>query len=274
MVASCPQGQRSKMTMSTLRSIMRGLAGGMGRPRFRVALAACLLPVGARAGTDAQPTRVIELFTSQACPACPPADRLLADLARRPDTVAVSFAVDTWDYTGWKDTLASGAFTARQHAYAAARGDRRIFTPQVIVDGVAAEVGTDEAAILRDTAALSGRDGAMSVPLALAQDGATLTVTVGAAPANDVAPRSAGVYLLRVVRSTTVAIGHGRNSGSDVTYTNVVRAMTRIGDWSGKEVRFPVLSLAGENEGFVVLLQGETAGRPGVILAAAKTVGF
>ena len=243
------------------------------------ALLLSLVAVAERAATgseaaSARPTRVIELFTSQGCPACPPADRLIADLARRPDTVALSFAVDTWDYTGWKDTLASRAFTARQQAYAAARGDRRVFTPQVIVDGITAEVGADEAAILRDTAALAGRDGAMSVPLAVVETGATLAVTVGAAPPDGATRRSAGVYVLRVARSTTVAIGRGRNSGREITYTNVVRAMTRIGDWNGEEAHFSMPSLAGENEGFVVLLQSDPPGGPGVILAAAKTAGL
>ncbi len=225
-----------------------------------------------------QPAHVIELFTSQGCPACPPADRLLAELARRPDTVALSFAVDTWDYIGWKDTLASRASTARQRAYATARGDRRVFTPQVIVDGVAAEVGADKEAILRDTAVPSGRDGAMSVPLAVAETGAEVVVTVGAAPIDDTVPtvtaKSAGIYVLRVVRSATVAIGRGRNSGRDITYTNVVRAMTRVGDWDGKAARFAMPDLAGEDEGFVVLLQADPPGRPGVILAAAKTAGL
>ena len=243
------------------------------------ALLLALVPVAGRTATGSEaasvrPTRVIELFTSQGCPACPPADRLIADLARRPDMVALSFAVDTWDFNGWKDTLASRAFTARQRAYAAARGDRRVFTPQVIVDGIAAEVGADEAAILRDTAALAGRDGAMSVPLAVAETGASLAVSVGAAPPDGAARRSAGVYVLRVARSATVAIGRGGNSGREITYTNVVRAMTRIGDWSGEAAQFSMPSLAGENEGFVVLLQSDPPGRLGVILAAAKTAGL
>ncbi len=278
------------MTMSTPGSITLGLAilAALVLPASGDG-AASLEPSGA-APTQTRPTHVIELFTSQGCPACPPADRLLAELARRPDTIALSFAVDTWDYIGWKDTLASRSSTARQRAYATARGDRHVFTPQVIVDGVAAEVGADREAILRDTAVLPGRDGAMSVPLSIARAGATLTVTVGAAPTEGTAStngtgsangmttngsaKPVGIYALRVKRSATVAIGRGRNSGQDITYTNVVRAMTRIGDWDGHEARFSMPDLAGEDEGFVVLLQTDPPGRPGVILAAAKTGGL
>ncbi len=238
-------------------------------------LAACLAAFLA-AGTPARAEllRVYELFTSQGCSKCPPADRLIADLARHPDTVALTYPVNTWDYIGWKDTLASQAFTARQHAYAAVRGDRLVFTPQVIVDGLAPEAGADRQAILHDADTLSGRRGAMSVPLALTEVGTTLDVLVGAAPAGLPVDLSAGVYVLRVARSLTVAIGRGENSGREVTYTNVVRAMSRIGTWTGKEVRFSVPELAGDDEGHVILLQSDRPGQPGVILAAAKTAGL
>ena len=82
------------------------------------------------------PRAVLELFTSQGCSSCPPADAVLADLARQPDIVALSFSVDYWDYLGWKDTLAHSAFTARQKAYAQSRSDRQVYTPQMIVNGM------------------------------------------------------------------------------------------------------------------------------------------
>lgn len=214
--------------------------------------------------------RVIELFTSQGCPKCPPADQLVTAFARQPRTIALSFAVNYWDYIGWKDTLASPAFTQRQHAYAAARGDRRIFTPQAIIDGIGVEPGADEAAILRDTVTLAGRDGAMSVPLTLTETDGTLHIDIGAKP-NRPKDGAAGVYVLRVARAKTVRIDRGANSGRSVTYTNVVRAISRIGDWAGKSARFDILELKGDDEGYVVLLQTGTPDRPGAILAAAKT---
>ena len=102
--------------------------------RAAVAVAACC-NLGAEPFTASTTKYVIELFTSQGCSSCPPADRWLAAIARAPDVVAVSFPVDYWDYIGWRDTLASPAFTARQKAYAAARGEGQVYTPQVIVMG-------------------------------------------------------------------------------------------------------------------------------------------
>ncbi len=214
-------------------------------------------------------TRVIELFTSQGCPQCPPADRLIADLAREPDTVALSFAVNYWDYAGWKDTLASPAFTRRQHAYATARGDGLVYTPQVIVDGLGVRPGADKAAILDDTKKLKGDRGALTVPIALTETNGTLGIVVGAADRLSNGP--VGVYVARVTRAKTVEIGRGENSGRSVTYTNVVRAMSRIGEWSGGLARFEMMELKGDDEGYVVLLQTGSADKPGAILAAAKT---
>src|SRR5215213_8380181 len=99
------------------------------------ALGLVLLGQGASDGAIASPQAVVELFTSQGCSSCPPADALLTDLAQRPDVVALTLPVDYWDYLGWKDTLASPAFTARQRAYAHGRSDRQVYTPQIIVNG-------------------------------------------------------------------------------------------------------------------------------------------
>lgn len=211
--------------------------------------------------------RVIELFTSQGCPKCPPADRLIAEFAKEPDTIALSFAVNYWDFVGWKDTLASPVFTARQHAYAASRGDRRIFTPQAIIDGRGVEPGADKAAILRDAGTIVERDGALRVPIAIEERGGRLEVHVGAGALEG----PAAVYVLRVVRSKTVDIGRGENSGRSVTYANAVRAMTKLGDWNGEPADYSMIELKGDDEGYVVLLQAGRPDRPGMILAAAKT---
>ena len=99
------------------------------------ALACCgILSVQCAQG---EPRAVIELFTSQGCSSCPPADRYVAELAKDPSLVILSWPVDYWDYIGWKDTFASPAFTARQKAYAAARRDDQVYTPQAVIDGVA-----------------------------------------------------------------------------------------------------------------------------------------
>ncbi len=211
---------------------------------------------------------VVELFTSQGCPSCPPADRLLTALASEPDVVAVTFPIDYWDFIGWKDTLASPAFTARQKAYAAARGGH-VYTPQAVIDGLVDAVGSDKAQIEGVMRATKGKDGALTVPMNLAEKRGVLHVDIGAGP-----EAVAGVYVLRIVRSKTVLVRRGENSGRSITYTNVVRAIHKIGEWNGKPRSYELRELKGDDEGYVVLLQKGADSRPGAILAAAKSVGF
>ena len=232
-------------------------------------LAAAMLVSSYVGGRAAEMTHVIELFTSQGCSSCPPADRLLASLARNPSTVAVSFPVDYWDYIGWKDIFASPLFTARQQAYARISPDGRVYTPQAIIDGVKADTGGAKAALERETESPAGPAGAMSVPMTVKESGGYLHVDVGAGLAS-----AAGVYVLRVVASRTVEIGRGENSGRSVTYTNIVRAMNKIGDWTGQPAHFDMLELKADGEGYVVLLQSGDPGKPAMILSAAKTDGL
>ncbi len=239
-------------------------------------------PAGTQAGETARISRVIELFTSQGCPKCPAADQLIGDIAREPDTVALSFPVDTWDYGGWKDTLASPASTQRQHAYAAARGDDLIYTPQVVVDGLQAQPGADRSAIVQTSDTLKDDAAALRVLISLSEANGRLVIAVGEAtgaespshPVRSPADGPVGVYVLRVARAATVSIDRGENSGRSLTYTNVVRAMQKIGDWGGVPVRFDLVDLKAEDEGYVVLLQAGTPVRLGAILAAAKTPGL
>jgi hypothetical protein len=220
------------------------------------------------AGTNPSPC-VVELFTSQGCSSCPPADRLLAQLAREPGVIALSFPVDYWDYIGWKDTFASPLFTARQKAYAASHGSRNVYTPQVVVDGVADAVGSDRDAIEHNISTIGTRDGVMSVPIRLADANGTLHIDI---PAGTGGP--AQLIVMRVMHSRTVAIGRGENSGESVTYTNVVRALDKIGEWDGAPKSFDLPKLEADGEGYVVLLQKGTLDYPGAILAAAKTKGL
>src|SRR6476620_3682028 len=101
------------------------------------AIIAIILPA------HAEPRAVVELFTSQGCSSCPPADRILGELAKDPTLIALSLPIDYWDYLGWKDTLADARFSARQKAYSQVRGDREVYTPQVVVNGSAHVVGSD-----------------------------------------------------------------------------------------------------------------------------------
>ncbi|MEW6437120.1 MAG: DUF1223 domain-containing protein [Pseudomonadota bacterium] len=211
---------------------------------------------------------VVELFTSQGCSKCPPADRLLTTMAGKPDTVTLTFAINYWDYIGWKDTLAAPEFTARQKAYASGRGDLHVYTPEAIVDGEFDAIGSDRPAI--EKAMTEGRTGglALSVPVHLSEANGVLQIDIGhgAGPA--------GIYVLRVAKSRTVLISRGANSGHNATYTNVVRAIHKVGVWSGAPMSLKLTELRGDDEGYVVLLQRGSLDNPGVILAAAKSDGL
>src|SRR5690242_17834438 len=110
---------------------------------------------------------VLELFTSQGCSSCPPADRLVGQFANDPSVVALSVPIDYWDYLGWRDTLANPAHSARQRAYARARGDGQVYTPQVVVNGATDALGSDQAAIEHAIAQTGHRSGVMSLPVTL-----------------------------------------------------------------------------------------------------------
>ncbi len=237
-----------------------------------LALAAALAAGGARAqGTAISRPAVIELFTSQGCSSCPPADSLLSELIQNhPELIALSLPVDYWDYIGWKDTLASPAFTARQKAYAAMRGDHHVYTPQAVVNGLSHVVGSDQAALEVATSAAFGKQGALSVPLSARQDDRNLLVEVGAAPQG--AAREGGFWLFQIARERKVTIGRGENSGRTGTYSNVVRQITKVGDWTGQPIRFAIprdALFSPETDSWVLLLQAGSEGRPGAILAAA-----
>lgn len=220
------------------------------------------------------PRAVIELFTSQGCSSCPPADSLLADLAKQPDIVAISFPVNYWDYLGWKDTLAHTAFTKRQKAYAHARGDRQIFTPQMIVNGKKSCIGSDRAQVEKSIRAASEGRGALPVDVSVTEENGKVAISVEETERTD--QREAELWLLPVLREQTVPIGRGENSGRTVTYVNVVRGLTRLGEWRGGSARFevPLETARGSGDGYVVLLQTSQEDKPSVILGAAKGKGL
>jgi hypothetical protein len=215
---------------------------------------------------------VIELFTSQGCSVCPPADALLKGYAERSDVVALSLPVDYWDYLGWTDTLASPKFTGRQRAYAKARGDGEIYTPQVVVNGVAHVVGAQRGEIDRAIERTATRLAAARVPLRVWTDNETVTIETGAAA--DTGTSFAGTVWLAVVQpQADVEIRHGENRGRKLTYYNVVRELTAVGMWSGQPTRIQLQHGAivrSNNERCAVLLQQGTNGP--IIGAAWMTV--
>jgi hypothetical protein len=217
---------------------------------------------------------VIELFTSQGCSSCPPADALLAKLAREPGVTALSFPVDYWDYIGWKDTFASPAHTARQKAYAASRGDNHVYTPQAIINGLMHAVGSDLTEIGAARQLTYGDKGAMKIPLTLKDEGDRLTASAGAAP--EAGARWGALWVVPILKARSVAIGRGENAGRSVTYTNIARGMKKIGDWAGSAATYDIPKAdlkARDSDAWVVMLQASSGGKPGAVLAVARGEG-
>jgi hypothetical protein len=231
--------------------------------------------VASQASAQAQTRAVVELFTSQGCSSCPAADKLLGELAADPTLVAISVPIDYWDYLGWKDTLADPRNTARQKAYAQARGDGKVYTPQAVVSGSVHALGSDKVAIEYGIAK-SRKLGAMSLPpVTLVRANGGLKVAVADAPlphAGEGKDASAEVWLWGLAKAVTIAIGRGENKGRDITYHNVLRRWIKLGDWTGKGNSWsvPIETLKGDGiDTAVVLVQGGTAEKPKAILGAA-----
>ena len=210
------------------------------------------------AAPDTQHPTVVELFQSQGCSSCPPANANVIALSRRPDVLTLSFGVTYWDYLGWKDTFASPQYTSRQWAYA--RGFHRadVFTPEVVVNGRADGVGQDPAEL--DSLV---RRGARTADVAIIQI-ANGSVEVGAGPAAHVAQ----VWLVRYdPRILQVPIRRGENGGTTLPHKNVVRELIKLGDWVGRpqSYRVPPPGQSGLSE--AVLLQD---GPGGPIIAAVR----
>jgi hypothetical protein len=237
-----------------------------------IAATICASFAMAPAVSAGEPRAVVELFTSQGCSSCPPADRLMGELAHDPSVIVLSLPVDYWDYLGWKDTLALHGHSDRERAYAEARGDREVYTPQAVINGVVHVLGSDKAAIERAIATTQKQDAPLTLPVTMTVADGTVIVNVPAAQHG-----SAEVWLCPVTANARVAIGRGENGGHTLTYHNVVRRWVKLGAWSGKAETFSLplsqvpngnFALADIDE-LAVVVQSGIAAKPGVMLGAA-----
>jgi hypothetical protein len=240
-----------------------------------LAVSLAVVAGSAMAGPEA-PRAVVELFTSQGCSSCPPADRIMADIARDPELIGLSLPVDYWDYLGWKDTMAKPMFSDRQRAYASARGDRQVYTPQVVVNGVVPCLGSNRAEIDRAVASSPAGASRPELPVAVkvSETSTAVMVELGAAAADG--PKAAELWVVPVTRSREVAIGRGENKGRTLTYANVARGLAKVGDWTGApaQVEVPLRTARpGDADSYVVLLQATSASGPGAIIGAARAPG-
>jgi hypothetical protein len=215
----------------------------------------------------AGPRAVIELFTSQGCSSCPPADELLGELGKDPSIITMSLPISYWDYLGWKDTLAIPGHGSRQRAYSRQRGDREVYTPQAIVDGSAQVLGSDRVAI-EDAIERAGKQpDVLTLPVSISVSGSEIKVT-----APETVPRTGEVWLCSLTTSVPVVIGRGENRGRTITYHNVVRRWSKLGDWNGAAATWtlPISALDGDNaDAVAVVVQAGNAQDPGSIVGAA-----
>ncbi|WP_187968655.1 DUF1223 domain-containing protein [Aquibium microcysteis] len=241
--------------------------------RLRLALAAATLLVTHSAAAEAGERQrgVVELFTSQGCSSCPPADANLAGYAQRDDVIALAYHVDYWDYLGWSDTLASPENTQRQRDYATALGNRTVYTPQVIVNGMAHRNGADGPAIERLLAETTSQSMQVDVSIRKSDDSIVIEAREGA-PGTAAAVK-ANLLLVFFEAKTVVKILRGENAGRDVVYWNAVTGIQAAGMWHGEDLRLeiPMSEVRRKGSGGCAALL-QTLGKdgtPGRIIGAA-----
>ncbi|MDB5506981.1 MAG: hypothetical protein JWR75_1619 [Devosia sp.] len=211
------------------------------------------------------PVAVLELFTSQGCSSCPPADALLETLAQRSDIVALAYHVNYWDYVGWPDTFGAEANSDYQRRYAAMRKSSRIYTPQLMVNGTADVVGSREAEVY---AAIDAATLPLPIAISIADD--MLVVDIAAQAKLE----DAVIWLVTYIDEADVAIERGENAGKTIRYMHVVTDRMLAGMWeadTGAHLKLPLSKvLSAPTDGVAILVQGDRDGLPGEILGAAS----
>lgn len=227
--------------------------------RFILLFGAALLfaPLSARAENPV----VVELYTSQGCSSCPPADRLLAELATHDYVIALALHVDYWDYLGWADIFADPAFSNRQRLYARAWGKRTVYTPQMVVQGVNYMVGSRSDEILRQI--MQAEERKTKVSLSAQNNGRGIRIEL--APVGGWGGE-ADIQLVRYSPGESVTIERGENAGKTIEYVNIVESWENLGRWDGKGPTVMTVPDVQAGE-YVVIIQ---APGPGEIYAAVR----
>jgi len=244
--------------------------------RWHQGLVALLIATGAAAPASAQAADpiekadaesrpvLLELFTSQGCSSCPPADAVLRELSGRSDVLALGFHVDYWDYLGWVDPFASPVFTARQHGYARQRGFQ-VYTPQLVIDGQSAMVGSRRGQAEDEIVSAVRRK--QGVPASIVRDGQMVKLRLGKAAD---AAAVGDVWLISFDRELATTIRSGENGGKRIVYPNVVRSIRKLADWSNEPLELNEILKADERGERLALVVQERGGR---VWAVAATPG-
>jgi len=214
-----------------------------------------LLFASTAASAETRPV-VVELFTSQGCSSCPPADRLLGELAKRSDIIALGFHITYWDGAAWRDPLSREESTERQTTYDRRLTGGQVYTPQMVIDGTVDVVGSDRAAVL---GAIGAARTTAVAPVSFAADRHSITIGAGS-------PAAGGTVLLaRYALSRTTQVRGGENANRTATDFNGVEQLQTLGTWDGKTVSYPI-EPPGQDEGIAILVQAPG----GTILGAAN----
>ncbi|MBZ9892361.1 thioredoxin family protein [Mesorhizobium sp. BR1-1-3] len=225
-----------------------------------------------RAQTDRvqieKPLGVVELFTSQGCSSCPPADTLFSELAAKEDIVALAYHVDYWDYLGWQDTLGRKENTERQYDYMRAFGSRSVYTPQAVINGRVHVNGANRGEVDGALARMAKSGEGMRVAVKVSRTSDRVMIDAGDAGNG---PSDAHVVIVYFDPPQTVKVGEGENTGRKMTYWNAVTGIQTAGMWHGKAQRYELpMSEIAKKDGCAVLLQSVGKdGMPGPILGAA-----
>lgn len=253
----------------TLKDATKLLSRTLGAWLLAIGLS-CLAPADGLA-EQSQTAAVIELFTSQGCSSCPPADDLVSILdTQRPDLIVLSFAVDYWDFLGWPDTLARSENSDRQRGYAIRRGDKAVYTPQIVVNGGPHLVGHDRAGLEGMVGSSPHTGPSLPINISLAATAQTIDVTL--VPGRGGVGDMPTIWALLVSSEVEVSVGAGENRGRKIIYTNVVREMLPIGVYEGhaQTLRLPIRDLMGDGvDRIAVIVQEELDGIPGRILGGS-----
>ena len=214
-----------------------------------------LVPMSAPAAAATKPPVVVELFTAQGCSSCRAANTHLADLADDPGVLALTFAVDYWDYLGWRDTFAQPAFAERQKAYARKLAVREVYTPQVVIDGRYQTGGVRADKV--DALVAQAAKGPHNPPDMLFMQNGRIAVGSGPAPRG-----GADVWLIRYdPRAVEITPKKGDNRGETVTHKNVVRQVARLGTWYGRPSAYRPPKATEDGLKTAVIVQAAKGGR-------------
>jgi hypothetical protein len=230
---------------------------------FRIGVTLAAMLAGAAAATAQPRPTVIELFTSEGCSSCPPAEAYIGELARRTDVIPLAFHVDYWDDLGWRDRFALAQATQRQSVYARTLRRSTVYTPQIVIDGRVDYVGSNRSDVAKALGTSPG-----GVPVGIDVRDGQVSVELGAQPG----AAASDVVLVSYLRKAVSAIGRGENAGRTLEEYNIVRHFQTLGRWNGQPQSFHVALSSMPSDATDVAVIVQQSGQAPIIGAATRSL--